>query len=51
MLDGKTTKYYNQRVEPSVKGGEKMAKALLKRLGLLKKRRASKSPLRKTKLK
>ena len=34
VLDGQTTADYNQRVEPSVQGGEKMAKALLAELGL-----------------
>ena len=33
VLDGETPNDYNQRVEPSVQGGEKMAKALLKLLG------------------
>jgi len=32
VLDGMTPSDYNQRVEPSVQGGEKMAKALLKLL-------------------
>jgi hypothetical protein len=34
VLDGQTSADYNQRVEPSVQGGEKMAKALLAELGL-----------------
>ena len=31
-LDGKTTEDYVQRVEPSIQGGEKMAKVILDRL-------------------
>lgn len=34
VLDGQSTADYNQRVEPSVQGGEKMARALLAELGL-----------------
>ena len=39
-LDGRDTRDYHQRVEPSIQGGRKIARLILSKLGLVDEQRA-----------